>query len=95
MSAWIFICATLIFGMISESNAKNEIESYPLIGSVSTGLTWNHSHFVGSERSESADQYQLPSADGFGWSLLNINSGLSYTWAFSPKLPPIFFSGGI
>ncbi len=80
---------------LSLADAKGTSESYPLIGSVSTGITWNHSNFVGNERSEAAAQYQLSDSDGFGWSLLNINSGISYTWKFSPNLPPLFFSGGV
>ena len=91
----ILLAALFIISATSSVEAKQAPEAYPLIGSVSTGVTWNHSNFVGAEQSAVADQYQLPSSDGFGWSILNINSGLSYTWTFSPKLPPLFFSGVI
>ncbi len=80
---------------ISLAKSPKEIESYPIVGSVSSSITWNHSNFVNVEQSELAQQYNLGPSDGFGWSLLNINNGLSYTWQFSPKLPPLFFSGGI
>ena len=75
--------------------AKSTKEEYPIVSSVSTSLTWNHSNFVSAATPSDARQYDLPEADGFGWSLLNLNMGLSRTWKFHPKLPPFFFSGGL
>lgn len=91
----LFLCVTLSSLLSPIAVAKKTTESYPLVGSVSTEITWNHSHFVQAEQSEAAREYQLPPSDGFGWSLLNVSSGLSYNWNFSSKLPPLFISGGI
>ena len=86
-------CVT--FTPISLAKAPKDIETYPIIGSVSTSINWNHSNFVSAQQSEAAQEYGVGTSDGFGWSLLNINNALSYTWRFSPTLPPLFFSGGI
>jgi hypothetical protein len=89
------IMSCLMIISLTSAWGKKEIESYPLIGSVSSSVTWNHSNFVGTEKSASADQFNLAPSNGFGWSLLNINNALSYQWQFSPSLPPIFISSGI
>ena len=79
----------------SLAKSPKEIETYPIIGSISTSVNWNHSNFVRAKQSEAAQNYDPGTSDGFGWSILNINNALSYTWRFSPTLPPLFFSGGV
>lgn len=91
------LALTLALGLTTarSASAKPKEEAFPVIGSVSTGVAFNHSNFVGSEQSAAAANYGAGESSGFGWSRMNINFGASYLWAFSKKLPPIFFSGGI
>jgi hypothetical protein len=90
-TGWLFIfliCPALVF-------AKPTKERYPIISSFSTGISFNHSNFVGSETNSAASQYGLEEADGFGWATMSFNMSLSYLWKFSKKVSPIFVSGGI
>ena len=91
----LFFIWFVTFTSMSLAKAPKDIETYPIVGSVSTSINWNHSNFVTAKQSEMAQEYGVGNSDGFGWSLLNINNALSYTWRFSPTLPPLFFSGGI
>ena len=90
-SGWLFIlliCPALVF-------AKPTKERYPIISSFSTGVSFNHSNFVGAETNSAASQYGLEEADGFGWATMSFNMSLSYLWKFSKKYSPLFFSGGV
>lgn len=89
----ITIC--LISGFTTSVLAKSDADPYPVIGAVSTSLAWNHSAFVPQEQSPASLEYNLPESQGFGWSLMRLNASLSYTWKFTPKLPPLFFSGQV
>lgn len=75
--------------------AKPDEESFPVVGSVSTGVAFNHSNFVASEQSEAAQSYGLSEASGFGWASVALSFGLSYNWEFSKDLSPIFISSGL
>jgi hypothetical protein len=77
------------------AQAKPEEESFPVIGSVSSSVAFNHSNFVGEEQGGVAETYGLPEASGFGWASMSLNFGMSYSWAFSKDYSPIFFSGGL
>lgn len=90
------LCATaFVFCLPSEGQAKPDKEAYPVVGSVSTNVAFNHSNFVGAEQGGAASTYGLGEADGFGWASMGLNFGLSYNWRFSKDLDPIFFSGGL
>ena len=91
----VALACLLTLSLSSPSLAQPAEEPFPIIGSVSTGVTFNHSNFVGSEQGVAAQNYNLPKQSGFGWSSMNLTIGASYSWAFSKKQSPIFFSGGI
>ena len=93
-SSWLLLLVSAFLFISSPVLGKKLKEDYPIVSSVSSSLTWNHSNFIGTSTSPTTEQYNLPEADGFGWSLMNLSAGLSYTWKFSPSLPPLFFSGG-
>ena len=80
---------------IASAHAKSELDPYPIMGSVSTRVSMNHSLLTKPVPSEANTKYGIPEADGFGWSTLSLNTNISHVWQFNPKLPPIFFSGSI
>lgn len=83
------------FGLHAPKSASaTPPEKFPIVGSVSTGISWNHSNFVGAE-SDQTSGLTLPSSQGFGWSILSMNTSLSYSWQFSDDLEPLFFSGSL
>jgi len=90
------LCAlALTLALPSAGSAKPDKERFPVIGSVSTSVAFNHSNFVEAEQGGVAETYGLGEASGFGWASMALNFGLSYNWQFSKKVSPIFFSGGL
>lgn len=85
----------LLFGLSSVAFAKADKESYPINGSVNTGLSFNHSNFVSTEASPQAAALGLPQPNGFGWMNATLSTNLSYSHKFSKDYPPIFLSGGL
>lgn len=87
---WLFCILTCTFAY-----AKPEKESFPIIGSVSTVLSFNHSNFVSEDQSADADKYGLPTSSGFGWVNSRLVTSLSYILPTTKGQSPIYISGGI
>lgn len=95
ISRMIVLLASHIFFFVSPVTSwAKPLETYPLVGAVSTGVSWNHSQFVGQATDPSTPS-GVEGSDGFGWTLLNVTTSLSYTWQFSDQFAPIFFSGSL
>ena len=49
----VLLASHIVFFMSPEISRAKPIESYPLVGAVSTGVSWNHSQFVGQASANS------------------------------------------
>ena len=90
-----YTCLALMCALPSAGHAKPDKDRYPVIGSVSSAVAFNHSNFVEAEQSADAQSYGLPESDGFGWARMSLNFGMSYNWKFSKDYSPIFLSSGL
>ncbi|MBM4292773.1 MAG: hypothetical protein FJ138_16290 [Deltaproteobacteria bacterium] len=75
--------------------AAPEEEEFPVTGSVSTSVAFNHGVFHPSAERNAGSAYNLPAADGFGWAVWGLSAGLSYNWEFSKDYSAIFVSGNV
>ena len=86
------LVSALIYAPIQAKPAK---ERYPIIGTVSTVLSFNHSNFVEDDQSAAAQEYGLPQASGFGWVNSILSTNLSYIMPTASGYSPLYISGGV
>ncbi len=89
------LCLAALTCAAQPAHAKPEEEEFPVAGSVSTSVAFNHGAFHPSAKSNGGGAYNLPEADGFGWAVMGLSAGLSYNWEFSKDYSAIFISGNV
>lgn len=89
------LCLAALTSAAQTAHAKPEEEEFPVTGSVSTSVAFNHGAFYPSAKSNAGAAYNLPDSDGFGWASMGLAAGLSYNWEFSKDYSALFISGNV
>jgi hypothetical protein len=89
------LCLAALMSAAQTAHAKPEEEEFPVTGSVSTTVAFNHGVFYPSAQNNLGATYNLPESDGFGWATMGLAAGLSYNWEFSKDYSAVFLSANV